>query len=529
MKTPNHIPDDPRLALRNMPAYIRVCLLSTLGFGILAHGMALVTKFSMADEAHYLFSVGATVTSGRWFLGVLGAVVRWIFGSPNFSLPLWSGLITLFLAGLCGCVLVRWMGWQNRWSWVLASGLLTVFPVMSGLFFYNFTAPYYMLGLLLVLSGSALLCCRRKAASFAGAVGLVCLGLSIYQAFLSLFLCLLLIFFLKELSGQDSWTFPALFKEILWYLSGCAAIAVVYLLSVKLSISLVGEGLSDYKGISTMGAASLGQYLQRIKLAIYLFFFPARSDRYAFLLPYRLQDCYYLTLTLTALLGGRQVLQFFRQSPPPKGLAAALVFACFPLAVNFIYVVCNQEDVYNLMLFGQMAPFLLLLSLIDGLAVSKVRILSLARKAALALLLIFCLFCVRVDNAVYIRGQLIQTRSISYFTTLVTTIKSTPGYTGSTPVAFVGDTSYAMDPTFRSIEGFGALSIAPLPYDASPFSIGYSWQDFLTLWCGFTPTYVDGEDFAGLPEVQEMPGYPDAGSVRMVDGTVVVKLNASQP
>ena len=74
--------DKVRSRIRDLPAYIRVCMVSTLLWGILAHGIALVTKFSMADEAHYLFSVGATVTSGRWFLGVLGAIVRWVFGSP---------------------------------------------------------------------------------------------------------------------------------------------------------------------------------------------------------------------------------------------------------------------------------------------------------------------------------------------------------------------------------------------------------------------------------------------------------------
>ena len=517
-----------RSRLRELPAYIRVCMVSTLLWGVLAHGVALVTKLSMADEAHYLFSVGATATSGRWFLGLLGAAVQWIFGSPNFSLPLWSGLITLFLAGLCGCVLIRWMGWQHRWSWILSSGLLTVFPLMSGLFFYSFTAPYYMFGLLLVLCGGGLLSRRRSAAALVGALVLVCLGLSIYQAFLPLFLSLLLISFLQTLSDREQWSLSALFKEMAWYLLGCGAIALLYLLTVKLSIRLVGEGLSDYKGISTMGSASLGQYLQRIKLAVYLFLFPARSDRYAFLLPYRLLDCYYLVLGLCALLGLRQIVRFFRQCPA-KAIAALLIFACFPLAVNFIYVVCAQEDVYNLMLFGQMAPFLLLLSLAEGLSNSLGSLLSLVRKVSLGLLLVFCLFCVRVDNAVYARGQLIQTRSISYFTTLVSAIKSTPGYTGSTPVAFVGDTSYAMDPTFRGIEGFGALSMAPLPYDASPFSIGYSWQDFLTLWCGFTPPYADGSDFADLPEVQAMPGYPDDGSVRMVAGTVVVKLNTSEP
>ena len=234
-----------------------------------------------------------------------------------------------------------------------------------------------------------------------------------------------------------------------------------------------------------------------------------------------------MVLALIAFWGSWQVIRLFRRSPV-QAVTALLALAFFPLAVNFIYVVCDQEDVYNLMLFGQLAPFLLLLCLLDGQPPLK-RHIPWVRKGSFGLLLVFCLFCARVDNAVYARGQLIQTRSISYFTSLVTAIKSTPGYTGTTPVAFVGDTSYAMDPTFHSIEGFGAISMAPLPYDASPFSIGYSWQDFLTLWCGFTPPYADGETFADLPEVQAMPGYPDAGSIRIVNGTVVVKLNVSQP
>ena len=318
--------DKVQSRIRDLPAYIRVCMVSTLLWGILAHGIALVTKFSMADEAHYLFSVGATATSGRWFLGVLGAIVRWVFGSPNFSLPLWSGLATLFFTGLCSCVLVWWLELNHKWSWILASGLLTVFPVMSGLFFYNFTAPYYMFGLLLVLGGGALLRNRRSAASFALAVCLVCLGLSIYQAFLSLFLSLLLVSFFQTLSDGETRTFSVLFKEIARYLLGCIVIAALYLLTVKLSVSLVGEGLSNYKGISTMGAADLGQYIQRVKLAIYLFLFPARSDRYAFLLPYRLLDCYYVVLALIAFWGGWQVIRLFRRSPV-QAITALLALA----------------------------------------------------------------------------------------------------------------------------------------------------------------------------------------------------------
>ena len=507
-----------------LPEYAPVCMLSTLVFGLLAHGFALFTKFAIGDEAFLLFTVGATTTSGRWFLGLLGNAVSLFFGSPNFSLPLWGGLLTLVFTGLCSCVLVSWLGLVKKRSWILVSGITTVFPVMSGLFFYCFTAPYYMFGLMLVLLGGRLLCTRRRAGAFLGSVCLVCLGLSIYQAFLPLFLSLLLVFFLKELFRKEIWTLPELLKEIGWYCLGCLFIAAVYLLSVRLSIRLSGTELTDYKGISTMGSASIPEYLHRIKLAIYLFFLPARADRYAFLFPYRLLPCYWLTLIGIGLLSLGQIIRLFRQSPL-TGITGLLVLAFFPLAVNFIYLLCAQEDVYNLMLFGLMAPFFLLVCLTDWtLPAGDRKPALLLRKAAVVLLAVFCLFCIRTDNAVYARGHYMQERAKSYFTTMIAQIKSTPGYTGATPVAFVGDIYSYTDPTFRGIEVFGALSMAPLPYDSSPFSIGHSWKDFLNLLCGFSPPTASPEDFEALPEVQAMPTYPDSGSIRMVGDTLVVKF-----
>lgn len=44
------------------------------------------------------------------------------------------------------------------------------------------------------------------------------------------------------------------------------------------------------------------------------------------------------------------------------------------------------------------------------------------------------------------------------------------------------------------------------------------------MWCGFNPEIVDEEAYADLPEVQAMPHYPEAGSIRIIGDTVVVKF-----
>lgn len=513
-------------AFNNLLPCIKVCLISSLIWGLLAHGVALTTKFAVADEVHFGFSVGSTIVSGRWFLEILGRFVRFFFGSPNFSLPLTGGLLTIFLTGLCSCTLAAWMGLKSKTSWVLVSGLMMTFPVISGLFFYIFTSPYYMFGLLLLLLGSMILSKQRSWRAFGGGVILVTLSISIYQAFIPLFLSLLLTYFIKEVLCAEKWTVKILLREIFWYCSACITTILLYFLSVKLSTSLIQQELLPYKGISSMGTATISDYLYRIKLAIYLFFLPTRCDRYAFIFPYRLTDCYYLMLISIYLLGALLVLRTFKRNWV-KSLSLLLVFAVFPLSANFIYVMCEQEDIYTLMQFGLLAPFLLLICLADWQFFGH-RLNKPIKECLCVFLCLFCLFCVRTDNAVYTKGIFVQTRAQSYFTTLVTQIKSVPGYTSATPVAYIGDTSICMDPTFQRIDGFGALTMAPLPYDATPFCVGYDWQEFLHLWCGFAPVTASSEAFEILPEVQNMPSYPDSGSIRMIDGVVVVKFRESR-
>ena len=53
----------------------------------------------------------------------------------------------------------------------------------------------------------------------------------------------------------------------------------------------------------------------------------------------------------------------------------------------------------------------------------------------------------------------------------------------------------------------------------------YAWKDFMSLWCGFSPTVIQNvEQYERLPEVLAMPRYPADGSVRIVSGAVVVRF-----
>lgn len=498
------------------------CLLSAFAWGLAAHGVALVTKFTFQDELAYLFSVGSTVASGRWFLGCLGAFVRLLFGSPNFSLPLLSGFWILFLSGLTGFQIAELLNLRRKGALFLFCGLMVTFPVTASLFLYSFTAPYYLVGLCLTIAGASVLCRKRGVVPFLAGVLLVILGTAVYQSYISVFLCLLLLYFMQEVRQTQEWKFSLLLREILWYCGACIVMISGYLLSVRISTALCGQTLVNYKGLSTMGSVSITELLKRAKLAVYLFLFPKHSNSEAYLFPYRLIDCYYLCLAGLAVLGAADVIRYFRKSPL-KGISLLLAFGCFPLAVNFIFVMCDPSEVYTLMQTAGIMPFLLLLHLADNCPPYVHKGFSL-RKLVVALLAVFCVFSLRIDNAAYEKAELVQSRIQQYFTVLVAQIRGTPGYTADTPVAYIADTSAFGDSTFHQIEGFAELSVAPLRFDTTPFCIGNTWERFLDLRCGFAPPAADTSRFSDLPQVRAMPCYPDYGSIQMIDGTLVVKL-----
>lgn len=56
----------------------------------------------------------------------------------------------------------------------------------------------------------------------------------------------------------------------------------------------------------------------------------------------------------------------------------------------------------------------------------------------------------------------------------------------------------------------------------------YAWKETMELWCGFAPELGDAAEFEGNAEVASMPCYPEQGSIRCIDGKIVVKFADEQ-
>jgi len=134
-----------------------------------------------------------------------------------------------------------------------------------------------------------------------------------------------------------------------------------------------------------------------------------------------------------------------------------------------------------------------------------------------------CVMYIRYDNKCYLKSEFQQQEAISWYTTLVTRVKSAEGYRDELPVAWVGRMEME-DKTLYSIEELNQIYLASYELDEQQYINNWAWEAYLARWCGFRPETVEPETVEQLPEVQAMPHYPDDGSIQVIQDVVVVRF-----
>lgn len=101
-------------SLKKIKIQYKVTFLSTIIFGILSQGMGIFNKFSYSDDIGDLFTLGATITSGRWMLEVIYRFEKLIFGDGTYSMPVINGFMSIFYIGIAACLIVSLLNIKNN-------------------------------------------------------------------------------------------------------------------------------------------------------------------------------------------------------------------------------------------------------------------------------------------------------------------------------------------------------------------------------------------------------------------------------
>lgn len=493
-----------------------VTIISTFLFGLMAQGSGLFNKYSFHDDINFLAKGDNAWELGRWMLQILCMITSRLFGDDLFSLPLFNGLISLGLIAIAGCLIVSLLDIRSRCLCGLLGALLAVFPTVTGMFGYIYVAPYYMFAFVLAAAGVLLLFRFRKWWSCLAAVVLLTCAVGIYQAFLPVILSLMLFALISEIRDGKTEKRGILFR-IITLAATCLLFMGLYYLLMKFFLFYTGNELRNYVGLSEMESSTIGMYLARIGLAYREFFLPTADAVYN-MFPGSLVRFYGLLLLLALILIG-----MLYEKNEWRSVLPIILTAFVPLACNFIFVMVPENSIHGLMMYGQAMFPVFCIGLADRVLCSGKRIsVYFAAGCGAVLGIMILLFC-RFDNLCYLKADFTQSGMIRYYTSLITRIQSVEGYDSAMPVLYINRPDTARDESLHDFPEFEHIRLHPY-FDYERAISDYSWQQFMERRFGFRPYVLEDSPLKDSEEVRKMPAYPQDGSIRLIEGTIVVKF-----
>lgn len=510
---------------------------ATMLIGILAHGYMFFNKISFHDDVASLFGVGATINSGRW--GLEGAFLfNCIFLNMNFSMPVINGLISLLFIAFSACIVVRMFGIKSRFYGCMIAGIMTVFPVVASTFMFMFTAPYYFCALFFAVLATYL---TLERSHYLWGTFLICFSLSLYQPYITVSFSIFVLYFIfarledvpmkENIKGIAGYFLSVIAGALLW-----GGINTVW--KICYHIPLAQEGR-----MSTVTHITVKEMLAGIAMVYYNFFslfykdYRGLSNGHGIHIIYAAVFLLAITKVILTLccfeMGKRNKLLYF--------IAVLLL----PLAIGFMGIlsVLNGIDVHTLTLYSYVfIPVGIIISVdkfekyykgkrqeSDKFLSGKV---SVIYEWTAFLVIMWCIvYYIRLDNMAYLKVDLTQRQADSYFTTLVTQIKSAEGYRDDMQVAVIrpeSDSYDLKDASMYSENWYGKVTIYGADWDLNKWLTDAHWKFYLMHHCGFLPEFID--DTAAIEEMEEvkdMPCYPDEGSVKVVDDIVVVNFDSN--
>ena len=492
----------------------RLPLLSALIAGLLAHMYVITNNLPNYDGVRYLFGKGETVGSGRWGLVLVRALI------PNFTMPWLHGVTSLLLLAAAACLIVRLFAFKSPLARILLPALIVVFPSQIGNFSFMFVASSYALAFLLVVL--AVLAARKLRGwrCWLCFVPTLVFALSIYQGYVSIAAGLLLLLLVKDIldAGEEDRS-AAVFKTGLRYLLLLVVGAGLYRVSINLALLIEGIDANEY----TNEALYMGPGLLKGVAAAYSMFVFNLSSRYNMLIVSKLSRALHFLAFLLCAAG--LACSQLRAKKPRQTLLLLFVLLLLPLALCCLYLIIDWGRIHTLVLYGFVCLYVLVFL---GLEQLPVRWKNAGKDLGCAALALVVLFNIVYANRSYLQLELHYENAYSLATTLVTQIRSLPEYREDMPVALYDSASdfldeipelFVNDPDIYGVDGQILVH--------SQFN-GSTEPLFMRWYLGANMVFAERAEAKALaadPRTQDMPVYPDAGSIRVIDGVVYVKFS----
>lgn len=469
---------------------------------------------------------GTGITSGRWFLTVLGDIVGNIFG--NYNLTWINGIIGILLIAFAAYFLIDIFKIRSNVFAVLLGIGCVSFPSVASCMLFKYTVSYYSFAILLsVLAAYVVINEKMKNHVLWTVVSglFTACSLGIYQAYLPVTVSIFVLYLLQQIIlNKENWN-KIIYKGL--HFVFCLFLGLLfYFVFLKISLFVYGVLLDDYQGISTMGKLSFTEIPRLIKESFLGYYAMPNNNTYV-LAPYPAVKYIYKFWNIASLIMIIVCLVRRRAKIIQWGIAAVMCL-CFPVAVNLLVIMCPDSWIYTLMVYSFVMVLFMPVVVFEALPETPDSMIKYKRffKVFLSFSIgLVTFFYAYVANITYTAEYYANRQVENLAGSIVTQVRETENFKPDCKWVFLGYYFYndpLMDDLFENApiyEGEG---------NPNRLVNSYSWTAWIRSYIGYSIPLADDETqsaIAAKQEVKDMPSWPSNGSIRIIDDVVVIKFS----
>lgn len=498
-----------------IPSPQKAAFFACLITGYLVHLFAFTNIIPNSDGLSRVFDTQQMTISGRWFLHYASAL-NWFT-----QMPAVIGLISLAFLGLAAALTIDLLRLRSRVLSALTGAIMAAFPSLGYMFLYMFTAAAYSAAIFLAVL-SVWLAKKGRSNWVLGVIALA-LSMGTYQAYVTVAISLSLLVVLREILDPEA-TFQGTLRLGIMLAVYLAVGAVLYYAVLLYFLKVKGLELLSYLGMDSVNSGyPFGQLphllLSTYKQVISFFFLPSSAHSFA--------GGWMVVVDLMAVIIGVTFFMAWMSEnnlwiPCWRSAGTLVMLALLPLGINFGQLLSPYSDPTPLMKYAFVAVYLVVIMLTD--LVDLLFMFSWSRSIAGLCAGVLLLSFLNTNNLLYTASAQAHRATESYVTRLLTRIESCPGYERGMEIAIVG--TIPTDQIYSQIESYRQVDHYSVPLNTVVLEnkhIYYYLNDWLNVPVE-EPDEATMKAISDSPEFQAMPLYPSEGSVQVLDGRVVVRI-----
>lgn len=485
--------------------------------GYLVHLYAFTNIVPCSDGLSRVYDPQQMTVSGRWFLHYASML------NGFTQMPAVIGLLSMLLLGAAAAMTVGLMHVRSRSLGGVCGAVMAAFPCLGYTFLYMFTASAYCLAIFMAVLAVQL--AVRGKWRLVPAVLLLAMAMGTYQAYAAMSIALSVLVVIEYLTRPEA-TLRGTLRLGGRLVAFLALGAAAYYGILQIFLRVKHVQLLSYLGMDTVMThyplAKLPSLLvTTYKQVLAFFFIPGSVNGYDTPV-LSVLNALLLAAAALSLVAALRHDRLLRQ--PWRVLLLLVLILLFPLAINFGQIMSPYSAPTPIMKYAFVLVYLaalLMLDQCDG-CIPRPKAAGIAGAVCVCALLMCFL---QTNNLLYTASAQAHRATQSYLTRMMARVEDCDGYTPGMEVVIIGTIPDAQ--MHSAIESYAQVSHYSVPiHQVAPLNkhLYYYLNDWLSIPIE-EPSQEVMAAVASSDAFAAMPLYPQQGSVKVLDGRLVVKLS----